>query len=196
VVIFGGGGVGERKANLFYPYAEVKVASREFSPALMEMGNRGYLELIKADLPDQAKEVLHGSFLAIPATNDHQLNLHLEKTAKNMGIMVNNVNGVGDVVVPSIVRKDPVTIAISTQGKSPALSKYLRKKLERDLNQKYGDMARLLGEIRPILKEAIPDQKERKRILWEIISDQDVWNLLDQSYEKAYKRAKGHLNIR
>jgi precorrin-2 dehydrogenase/sirohydrochlorin ferrochelatase len=110
-----------------------------------------------------------------------------------MGVLVNRVDGVGEVVVPSVIRRDPVVIAVSTMGESPALSKFLRMRLEGVLDERYADMARLLGEMRGVLRERVSEQAERRRILWEIISDEEVWRLLEVSYEKAYKRAGEHL---
>ncbi len=194
VVIFGGGEVGERKAELFSQYAKVTVVSKAFSPRIQEMGKEGSVDLVRADFSaSEADEHLRGAFMIVPATNDKKLNRSLEKKARKMNVLVNRVDGVGEVVVPSIIRRDPVVVSISTVGKSPALSRYLRLKLEKDLDQKYAEMALLLGEVRKDLKKTVSDQGSRKRIVWEIISDEEVWRLLEESYEKAYKRAGEHL---
>jgi len=192
-VIFGGGDVGERKARLFSEHARVAVASLDFSSGLIEMAEDGKVDLVRASLPQGADDLLRGAFIAIPATSDPALNIQLEERAEDMGVLVNRVDGVGEVVVPSVVRRSPVVVAISTLGESPALSKYLRIRLEEVLDERYADMARLLGEMRAVLKERVSEQADRKRILWEIISDEKVWRLLEESYEKAYKRAGEHL---
>ena len=194
-MIFGGGEVGERKARLFSEHATVTVASLEFSPGLIDMADEGAIDLVRADLPSGADDLLLDAFIAIPATGDPALNIELEARAKKSGVLVNRVDGVGEVVVPSVIRKDPVVVAISTLGESPALSKRLRMRIEEVLDEGYADMARLLGEMRGVLKKRVPDQVERKRILWEIISDEEVWRLLSESYEKAYKRAGEHLPL-
>jgi precorrin-2 dehydrogenase/sirohydrochlorin ferrochelatase len=126
--------------------------------------------------------------MIIPATSDAELNRSIEIEASIRGIFVNKVDGIGDVVVPSLIRKGPIAIAIST--KSPALSKYLRQRLESELDENFEGMARLLGQIRKELKKEVPDQVERSRIIWSILSDREVWKLLDLSYEKAYMRAR------
>jgi precorrin-2 dehydrogenase / sirohydrochlorin ferrochelatase len=100
---------------------------------------------------------------------------------------VNRVDGVGDVVVPSIVRKGPLSLAIST--KSPALTKYVRIKLDEALTEEYEGMARLLGQIRTELKLKVPDQEERSRRSWKVLQDYEVWRLLRTSYQEAYARA-------
>jgi precorrin-2 dehydrogenase len=190
VVIFGGGKVGERKARLFSQYSRVKVVSGAFTEGLLMLGQNEICELVKADLYQGFDRYIKGAFIVIPATNDAYLNLDIEKNAANLGIMVNKVDGVGDIIVPSIVRKDPITIAISTEN--PGLTKYLRLKLEKDLTEDYQGMAKLLGQIRRELKEFVPLQKDRSKIVGEILQDAEVWRLLTESYEKAYMRAREH----
>ena len=80
---------------------------------------------------------------------------------------MNKVEGVGDVVVPSILQRGSIAIAISTE--IPALTKYLRLRLEEELTDSYQDMARLLSQIRRENKELVPMQKDRARIIWEIL---------------------------
>ena len=171
------------------------VASLEFTSGIWEMAAAGEVELVETDLRGGGADLLRGAFMAIPATSDSFLNARLEETASSMGVLVNRVDGFGEVVVPSIVRRGPVVVAISTFGESPALSKSLRMRIEEILDEGYGDMARLLGEMRGALKERVADQEERRRILWEIISDGEVWRLLSESYEKGYKRAGEHLPL-
>jgi len=192
LVIFGGGNVGERKARLFSDYGRVRVVSQDFTPGLREIAaeKERSLELVKADLSQGFKKFMDGAFLIIPATNDPDLNASIEQEARERGILIDRVDGRGDVVVPSIIRKDPVTIAIATE--SPGLTKYLRLRLEEELTEDFQSMARLLGEIRQELKATIPLQKDRARIIWEILEDEEVWKLLDTSYEKAYMRARSH----
>lgn len=193
VVIFGGGSVGEHKARLFSEYAHVLVVSKSFTDGLMRMEKAGAVKLIKADLCESYDHYLEDAFIAVPATNDIELNRKIEEAAENLGVLVNRVDGVGDVVVPSIVQKDPITIAISTE--SPALSKYLRLRLEKDLSENFQGMARLLGRIREDLKRSVPDQKERSRRIWLVLSNDEIWRLLDESYEKAYMKAREQVSL-
>ena len=188
VVIFGGGSVGERKARLFSEFSRVTVVSKSFTEGLLQMERDGSAKLIRADLAQGYREYLEDAFMVIPATSDAELNQSIEIAASKKGILVNKVDGIGDVVVPSLIRKGPIAIAIST--KSPALSKYLRQRLENELDENFEGMARLLGQIRKEIKQEVPDQMERSRIIWSILSDREIWKLLDLSYEKAYMRAR------
>ncbi len=193
VVIFGGGAVGERKARLFSQYGPVRVLSRDFSLGIQELAkdSQGQVELVECDLTCDFSKYLQGAFIAIPATSDSNLNHAIEEVAQDMNILVNNVEGAGDVVVPSILRRGTIAVAISTEN--PALTKYLRLRLEEELTDNYQDMARLLSQIRRENKEIVAAQKDRARIIWDILLDDEVWRLLRVSYEKAYMRARSHV---
>jgi precorrin-2 dehydrogenase / sirohydrochlorin ferrochelatase len=193
VVIFGGGAVGERKARLFSQYGPVRVLSRDFSPGIQDLAkdSQRQVELVQCDLTYDIGKYLQGAFITIPATSDSKLNRAIEEEARAMNILVNKVEGAGDVVVPSILQRGSIAIAISTE--SPALTKYLRLRLEEELNDSDQEMARLLSQIRRENKEIVATQKDRARIIWEILLDDEVWRLLEVSYEKAYMRARSHV---
>lgn len=193
VVIFGGGAVGERKARLFSQYGPVRVLSRDFSQGILELAkdSQRQVELVECDLTCDFGKYLHGAFIVIPATSDSKLNRDIEEVARDMDILVNKVDGVGDVVVPSILQRGSIAIAISTE--SPALTKYLRLRLEEELTDSYQNMARLINQIRRENREIVAEQKDRARIIWEILLDDEVWRLLEVSYEKAYMRARSHV---
>jgi len=188
VVIFGGGSVGERKAKLFSKYGPVRVVARDFTSDLLSMKEK--LELVESDLNSGFEKQLEGAFIAIPATSDSELNRAIEEEARRRGVLVNRVEGAGDVVVPSLIRKGSIAIAISTEN--PGLTKYLRLQFEKGLTDNYPEMARLLSQIRPELKEQIPLQEDRARVIWSILEDEEIWRLLSVSYEKAYMRARSH----
>jgi len=195
VVIFGGGEVGERKASLFCEHAKVTVVSREFTPGLNRFFETGKIKLIKVnDLSEKdIHSYLKNAFIVIPATNDSRLNESIAKIAGEGGKFVNRVDDIGDIIVPSVIRRGDIVIGISTAGQSPALSKYIRHRIEEVITPEYAQMSRLQNEIREILKSDVDDQKKRKDILWNIINDNDVWKAFEESYEKAYITASKHI---
>lgn len=197
VIIIGGGSVGERKATLFSKYADTTVVSAGFTQKLEEMKDAGKLKLVQADLgslqDDKIEDIISDAFLIIPATNNRSLNDRIVKIAQKSDILINRVDSVGDVVVPSVITRGDLTIGISTLGSSPALSKYTRQKIEQVVTPQYADMIRLQDEIRTYLKQHVPQQDDRKTILWEILENEDVWNALSESYDKAYNIANNIL---
>lgn len=195
VVIFGAGAVGERKATLFLDLADVTVISRDFTPALTKLSEDGKIETIKVkDLTDnEISKHMKNAFIVIPATNDTFLNETIASIAQRSGKLVNRVDDMGNIIVPSVIRRGDIVLGISTLGNSPALSKYIRKKLEEVITPEFEQMARLQKEIRDKLKSQVKDQKMRGEILWSIINDDDVWSALGESYEKAFKVASEHI---
>ncbi len=185
VLIFGGGDVGARKAAYFEREAEVTVISRSFSPALDGLAIRRR-EIDLSTLPDDAlEELLQGTLLAVAATSDQRLNDRIGRLCAGAGILFNNAAGApGDVIIPSVVRGRSYLIAISTRGKSPAVSRYLRTQLEAgyaglDL------MIDLQDEVRSMLKETEPVQAKRSQALWGILRDEEIWSMLAFDYDRA-----------
>ncbi len=195
IVIFGGGEVGERKATLFCEHAKVKVVSKEFTPVLDRFHEDGKIELIKVnDIGEnEIASFLNNAFIVIPATNDLVFNEKIANIAKDRGIFINRVDDIGDIIVPSVIRRGDIVIGISTGGQSPALSKYIRQKIEEVITPEFALMSRLQNEIREKLKSMVDDQKKRKETLWNIINDNEVWKAFAESYEKAYMVASKHI---
>jgi precorrin-2 dehydrogenase/sirohydrochlorin ferrochelatase len=189
VLIFGGGDVGVRKAAYFEHEAEVTVISRSFSPAFDSLAIRRQETDLSLLSDEELRRLLPGAFLAIAATSDPALNDRIGRICAESGILFNNAAGEqGEVIVPSVLRGRHYLIAISTRGKSPAVARYLRMRLEREYAT-MDSMIELQDEVRVALKEREPLQEKRSAILWSILSDQEVWNALATDPQKARKIA-------
>lgn len=195
IVIFGGGSVGERKALLFSQYADVTVISKSFTPSVRQLHEEGNVTLVEADISDlrdeQMDDFLDGAFLAIPATSERSINERIVSAAKRKKVLSNQVDSIGDVTVPSVIKRGDLTISISTSGSSPAFSRFVRQRIEEVITPQFEDMIRIQGSLRSYLKENIPDQKDRKEILWNVLESGEVWDALEVSYEKGYNVALG-----
>ncbi|CAD7770448.1 Precorrin-2 dehydrogenase [Candidatus Methanoperedenaceae archaeon GB50] len=196
VVIFGGGSVGERKATLFSKHAKVVVVSREFTDGLKSL--EGRVDLVQVDeiREEVVRSWVAGAFLVIPATSSATLNRMVARVAVSERALVNSVDEVSEVIVPSIIDYGEITIAISTSASSPALSRYIREKLERVITPEFVEMARLQKELRRILKRDVKSQRERREILWEVLNDDAIWEALKESHEKAWRLAKRYVTKR
>lgn len=117
------------------------------------------------------REDLKGAELVVAATDDQPVNKQAARWAKQKGILINVVDQpkLCSFIVPSVVRRGKLCLAISTSGVSPALSKWIRKDLER----RYGsELAKLLARsaaIRGAVKDAVPSYNRRKRLYEEAI---------------------------
>ncbi|MEF8778968.1 MAG: NAD(P)-dependent oxidoreductase, partial [Natronomonas sp.] len=117
--------------------------------------------------------------LAVAATDTPEINRAIESTAKKRGVLVNRADrsggrDVGSVVVPATVEDGGVTVAISTGGRSPALSKELRKRIEREIDGT-GELAELTAEIRRSLKERGVDPESRRQAIRDVVHSSEVW---------------------
>ncbi|MHC1636441.1 MAG: precorrin-2 dehydrogenase/sirohydrochlorin ferrochelatase family protein [Candidatus Methanospirareceae archaeon] len=202
VLIVGGGGVGGRKARLFSSFAkEIVIIGKDFSEDVKELArNEEKVYLKKIDMVEDFKAVedlIKGSFLVITATNSKELNEEVARLAKHYGKLVNRADVSeegdgeisGDVIVPSIIKKGDILVGISTCGRSPAMAKFLRQKIEGDIRVEHERMVKLQSELRKILKGKIKEQKEREKILDAVIKDEEIWAILRDSYEEAMKKA-------
>lgn len=193
IVIFGGGSVGERKAELFSGCADTLVASLEFSQRLQELEASGQVRLVRLDLLEasdsELRELISGAFIVIPATSNFELNQKITAIARESDILINQVDALGSVVIPSVIKRGDLVIGISTLGHSPAVSKYTRKQIEGLITPEYSNMIRLQDELRSYLKHHVAEQRQRKAILWKILESKFVWSGFSESYETAAERA-------
>lgn len=193
VVIFGGGSVGERKAELFSGCADTLVVSLEFSQRLQELEASGQVRLFRVDLlaasNSQLRELISGAFIVIPATSSFELNRKITLVARESDILINQVDALGSVVIPSVIKRGDLVIGISTLGHSPAVSKYTRRQIEGLITPAYSDMIRLQDELRTYLKQYVAEQRKRKELLWKVLENEAVWNGFSESYEKAEEMA-------
>jgi precorrin-2 dehydrogenase/sirohydrochlorin ferrochelatase len=192
VLILGGGAVGERKAR-YFSAAEVVVISTDFTPGLEAMEKEGLVRLLrKAILTEDMKNIIKGAFLVVAATGDPALNKEIVDTAQKAGILANSATDTAEVIVPSLLKKESVMVAISTGGRSPAMSRYLRLKLEGSIGEDMEKMVQLQERLRKHLKKTVKDRKRREAILREVLDDAAVWEALGD--EKAFETAIKHID--
>jgi precorrin-2 dehydrogenase/sirohydrochlorin ferrochelatase len=187
VVIFGGGKVGERKAKIFSKLARVLIVSKNFTPNIKKMAKNGIVELIQVDISRNIiEEQIKDAFLVIAATNNSKINDEIEEVANKYSKLLNKVDEPKTpALIPAIVKKGDILIAISTSGRSPAMTKYLRKLLEQQIKLKHVRMVKLQSKIRSMLKQRKRNQRSREKILRSILRDSEVWRALEESYRDA-----------
>ena len=190
VVIFGGGSVGARKVTFFAGEADVTVYSRTFSEAFEDLPVRKE-RIILEGLSDAAiSDLLRDAFLVITATSDQTLNSRIMKICKEMKILVNNADGEqGDVLIPSLIQGKGYILAISTNGNSPAVSRYIREQVQKFLSDElpYLDpMVQLQKRLRTLLKKTVFSQDARSQIIRDVLCDEEVQQMLCIDEEAAW----------
>lgn len=197
ILIFGGGSVGERKARLFSEVgANVKVFGTDFTDGLKEMESEetleGEIELIEEEIkPDGARRLFENAKLVVIATDDKDLNDDLAEAARREGAPINKADDLSTpVMIPSTVKKGDITLSVSTGGKSPAMCKFLRLEIEDWLDKSYSDMVEIQEEMRSKLKEEVDSRERRTEILWSVLKDEKIWEVLREDAHAGRKLAE------
>src|SRR5579863_7868701 len=160
-LVVGGGSVALQKARaLRRSGAQVTAVSPSFSPAFRRLPVR------RVKRPFRKADV-SGRVLVIAATDSPRVNGAVSAACRRRGIPVNvvDVPELCSFIVPSILRRGPVVIAVSTGGQSPPLAKALRRRLEAVLPRSLGKLARRLGAARRNILRALPPSLARTRLL-------------------------------
>ena len=126
-------------------------------------------------------EDLEGKTLVFAATPDAALNTRIAGLCKTRGILCNSASTPesGDFFVPSLYANEDITVAVSTDGKSPALARRIRKDLEGWMGNRYTGLARLLGRLRPeLLFLALPSSDNAR--IFRALADSDILARLEE----------------
>ncbi|WP_144797123.1 precorrin-2 dehydrogenase/sirohydrochlorin ferrochelatase family protein [Halorubrum depositum] len=210
VLVFGGGSVGARKAARFAGEARVVVVSPAFDERLVDLAETGTdgdgtgdrsVELVRAapdaDAVGEWIDRLEPA-LVVAATDDAAVNAAAEAAALDAGLLVNRTDvsaadRSGDrdarsVVVPATVEDDPVRVALSTGGSSPALAKALRERVEAEIDGA-GAMAELSGELRAELRERGIAPETRREAIRRVVRSEGVWKGLQKGRSNGRQEA-------
>ncbi len=152
-VILGGGTIAQGKiAALRDAGASIIVISPEATEGIKRAARRGDVTL---EQREYRQGDLEGAFIAVAATNVWHVNRQIYEEAEERGVLLNVVDDPDQCtfIAPSIVRRDPVTLAVSTGGASPALARKMRETLAEAPALKWADLAGALGRARRVIKE-------------------------------------------
>ena len=169
VLVVGGGEVALRKVSLLDSTgALITVVAPDIVPELKERAAAGALKLvIREFVPDD----LDGVRMVIVATSRRAVNRWIAKLSESRNIPVNVVDDpeASRFIVPAIIDRDPVLVAISTGGTSPVLARRLRERLEALIPGKIGELASWLAELRGSTRRKLRDTAERRRFFETIV---------------------------
>lgn len=181
-VVVGGGIVAYRKIEpLLDAGAKVTVISPDVIPEISAMSG------IEIRHRQYKPRDLKDAFLVIAATNNEKENKVVSKEALARHIFCNVVDQIDlcSFIVPSVVEKGLIKIAISTCGASPSLASKLRKRIDRHIGQEYEILARILDKIRPLVLSQDVGASGHKRIFDVLIDSQLVDAIKDNDRSLA-----------
>ncbi|MFM5871250.1 siroheme synthase CysG [Aeromonas veronii] len=166
VLLVGGGEVAERKVRLLLDAgAQLTVVAPELDPELAELAANGSIEWLAGEF---ASEQLAGKWLVVAATDRREVNALVYQSANRARIFANVVDDPkrSSFIMPSIIDRSPLMVAISSGGKAPVLARLLREKLEALLPQHLGAVATFAGSLRERVKTRFATMGERRHF-WE-----------------------------
>ena len=169
-LVVGGGSVSSRKvATLLKCGTKITVVSPEFSESLQKLSDNGTITIKERAYRSSD---LEGMFLVIGATDNEQLNRKISSDAEKQNVLCNiaDVPDESNFVLPAIVNRGDLVIAISTSGKSPAFAKILRKDLEKEFGEEYEAFLDLMGAIRKRLLSEKHEPEAHKDLFESLIS--------------------------
>jgi precorrin-2 dehydrogenase / sirohydrochlorin ferrochelatase len=176
-LVVGGGQVAERKAiALFDAGADLSLISPSLTPSLAELAGKGKITHHSKTFEERD---IAGAYLVIAATNDAAVNEAVARVCRKRGVLVNAATSPdeGTFVVPSVVERGDLLIAISTCGDSPALARKVREDLERTYGPEYGTFLEKMANLRRRLLHDVADEDARRKV-YQAVVDSDVLYLL------------------
>lgn len=165
-LVVGGGGIAARKVSLLIKAdADVTVVSPELCDELAGWHKDGKVTHEARDFQDSDVE---NRRIIIAATDDSDVNIRVSELAKALNTPVNVVDhpALCSFIMPSMIDRSPVQIAISTGGASPVLARMIRTELEGRIPAEYGKLGGLVENYRTAVKETFSDVEQR-RDFWE-----------------------------
>lgn len=186
-VVVGGGEVAARKARALAEHgAEVWVVSPRLGEELQRMQREGRLHWVRRDYREGD---LEGARLAVAATGSRAVNARVAGEGKRRGVLVNVVDSPAesDFIVPAVVRRGSLWLAVSTGGKLPMLARRLREELETSYGSEYARWVEFLGEVRHRIQQQVSDSRSRRLLLEKIVYSPAL-DLLREGKEEEARR--------
>ena len=182
-LVVGGGRVAERKIRTLLDCgAQVRVVSRELTEWIDEQVKNGRVEFAGEEFhPGQ----MEGVRLVIAATSNRELNREVAREADSRSIWCNVADQPEDCtfILPSIVVRGDLTIAVSTSGKSPALARKIREELEKKFGEEYAKFTEILGLIRKQVLKKYDREEDRKKIFTSLVESNIVELIKDSRWK-------------
>jgi siroheme synthase-like protein len=187
IVVVGGGNIAETKIpSVLAAGARIRLVAPSITPQIAEWVRFGKIDW----LPKQFEAVdLNGAFIVIAATSAPGVNEAVFREAEARGTLCNAVDDLEHChfYYGSVVQRGDLQIAISTNGKSPALAQRLRTEFEADFGPEYEVWLQWLGAAREALRASGPSSETSKKLLHELASRPMFEEFLQQA-----KRRPGH----
>ena len=189
-IVIGGGRVATQKVKkLLKARGFVTVISPKVTEILKEYASRNAIQVIRRQY--RAGD-LERAFLVISATDSKKINESIAEEAREEKILCNIVDdpSLCDFYVPSICERDDLKIAISTNGKSPAVAKKIKEELSQLYGPQIGSLLKGLGSLRKKLARKVLESRRRSEILSRIVQSHTLYTMSNRRGEELTKLRK------
>ena len=193
-VIVGGGEIAYRKVLELIEYgAIITVVSISINEDIKVIVENGFINYIQGRYD---KCYIEDAYIVIASTSDSLVNNQVFKDCSEKRILVNVVDDPKNCsfIVPSKIRRGDLTISISTNGKSPTLSRSIREDLEKKYDKDYEVFLNILGDMRKEVLEKVKDSNKKKEIFNAIIKADYLNKLKLLGEEMVRKEIREYLN--
>jgi siroheme synthase-like protein len=171
VLVVGAGPVAHEKIEgLLDCHARVTVVAPNVSEPVEQLARRRRISLIRGRYRESD---LEGRLLVIAATSDTELNTRIHGDAEKRSMLCNvvDVPELCSFILPALHRQDPITVAVSTGGASPALAQRLRDDIARVIGPEHAELARQLRDLRPWAKSHYPTYRQRRAFFQQLVEE-------------------------
>jgi len=161
ILLVGGGKIALDKLEKLLLFSQnIKIVAKDFSDEFLEISKKNSLKVLKREYKD---EDLNSCDIVIIAVDSSHLHEDIYNKTRDLRVLVNSVDNINycDFIFPSFIKDGDLTIAISTNGASPAVSKYLKRYIQKLLPK---DLKEFMNELKK-LREDLPKGKARMQIL-------------------------------
>lgn len=187
-VVVGGGEVAFRKASLLLRAgADLNIVAATLSEELRSLCHEHNATVVERDFQDTD---LNEATLVVAATDNNRVNQHVSELSSSLNIPVNVVDQphLCSFIMPSIVDRSPIVVAISSGGSSPILTRKIKELNESMIPGRIDKLAAMLGSYRERVKQEIEDFSERIRF-WEQVLDSEIPELIYNGQDDEAKLA-------
>jgi uroporphyrin-III C-methyltransferase/precorrin-2 dehydrogenase/sirohydrochlorin ferrochelatase len=191
-LVVGGGEIARRKIKLLLrAHAQVSVVATNLGPGVKALADKNQIQYADTRF---SEEQLDSVKLVIAATDDSELNRQVAEAARARNLPVNVVDQpeLCSFILPSIVDRSPVVIAVGTGGASPVLARMLRSRLETLIPTGYGRLAKLAREFRNQVQSVFETTRQR-RAFWEEIFQGPIAEMVFSGKEGQARKKLNHL---
>lgn len=194
-IVVGGGKTALRKIKKLIPFnPEIRVISPEICKDILNIKN---ISIINRKFDD---DDIENAFMVVSATDNRELNSHIFEICNKKNILVNTVDDIEKCgfIFPALVKKNDVTIGISTSGSSPIYAKFIKNIIEDELDEHYNAIFEVLKKYRKTVKDNFSTEEKRKEVLNAILDfclidekipdDEDINSMIERIKENMKSR--------